>query len=75
MAINWEKYDTEVRNDIAIKRNQIFLHFMQRTFHRQDGLNLREICLLIDVIMQFQTRKKSAEENKKLNREKMPERK
>ena len=42
MAINREKYDTEVQNDDTIKRNQIFFDFMQRTLNRLDGLYLHE---------------------------------
>ena len=33
MSLNWDKYDIEVQNDDAIKRNQIFFDFMQRTFN------------------------------------------
>ena len=57
MALNWDKYYIEVRNDDAIKRNQIFFNLMQRTFNRLDGLYLREICLLIDAITKHQFRK------------------
>ena len=28
MSLNWEKYDIEVRNDDAIKRDQILFDFM-----------------------------------------------
>ena len=28
MALKWDKYDIEVQNDDAIKRNQIFFDFM-----------------------------------------------
>ena len=38
MAVNWDKYDIEVQNDDAIKRNQILFDFMQRTFNCMDGL-------------------------------------
>ena len=70
MALNWEKYDIEVQNDVAIKLNQIFFDFIQRTFNHLYGLYLREICLLIGVIMKYQLRKQSSEETEKLNREK-----
>ena len=46
MALNQEKYDSEVQNDDAIKRNQILFDFIKRTFNRLDGLYLCERCLL-----------------------------
>ena len=70
MALNCDKYDIEVRNNYAIKRNQIFFDFMERTFNRLYGLYLCEWCLLIDAIMIYQLRKESAAEFEKLNREK-----
>ena len=63
MALNWEKYEIEVRNDDAIKRNRIFFYFMQLMFNRLDGLYLREICLLVDTIIKDQLRKQSAAKN------------
>ena len=68
MALNQDKYDIEVRNDDAIRRNQIFFEFVQRTFNPLDGLYLSEICLLIDATMKDQLRKQSAAEIEKLNR-------
>ena len=62
MALNRDTYDIEVQNNDAIKRNQIFFDFMQRTFNRLDGLYLRERFLLIDVIMKDQLRKQNAAE-------------
>ena len=38
MALKRVKYDIEVQNDDAIKRDQIFFYFMQRTFNRLDIL-------------------------------------
>ena len=73
MALNRVKYDFEVRNDDAIKRNQIFFDLMQRTFNRLDGLNLHENFILIDTIKEDQSMKQSAAEIEKLNREKLPE--
>ena len=61
-ALNQGKYDIEVRNDDAIKRNQIFFDFMQQMFNQLDGFYLCEGCLLIDAIMEDQTRKLSAAE-------------
>ena len=69
MALNWYKYDTEVQNDDAIKRNRLLFDLMQRDFNHLDGFYLIEICILIDVIMEDQTRKRSAEEIEKSNRE------
>ena len=69
MALNREKYDIEVRNDDAMKRNQILFYFMQQTFNRLDGLYLHEICLLIDTIIKDQLRKQSAAEIERLNEE------
>ena len=60
MALNWDKYDIEVRNDDTIKCNQIFFDFMQQTSNCLDELYLREICILIDVIMIDQLRVQSA---------------
>ena len=60
MALNRGKYDIDVRNDDAIKRNQISFDLMQRMFNRLDGFYLREIFLLIDAIMEYQMRKRSA---------------
>ena len=48
MALNWDKYNIEVRNDDAIKRNQIFFDFMQQNLKFLDRLYFREGCLLID---------------------------
>ena len=45
MALNWYKYDIEVQNIDAIKRNKIFFDFVQRKFNRLDGLYLHEKCL------------------------------
>ena len=42
MALNRDKYDIEVRNDDAIKRNRILFDFMQGTFKRLDRLYLHE---------------------------------
>ena len=42
MALKRYKYDIEVQNDDAIKRNQIFFDFMQRTFNSLDGLYFHE---------------------------------
>ena len=43
MAVNWDKYDIEVQNDDAIKRNQILFDFMQQTFNCLDVLYIHEI--------------------------------
>ena len=45
MALKRDKYDIEVRNDGAIKRNQTFFDFMQQNFNRLDGLYLHENVL------------------------------
>ena len=42
MALIREKYDIEVRDDDAIKRDQIIFDFMQRTVNRLDGLYMHE---------------------------------
>ena len=70
MALNRYKYNIEVRNDDAIKCNQIFFDFMKQKFNRLDGLYLREVCLLIDTIMKDKLRKQIAAEIEKLDREK-----
>ena len=53
MGLNQDKYAIKVRNDDAIKCNQIFSDFMQWTFNCLDALYLRERCLLIDMIMKI----------------------
>ena len=68
-ALNREKHEIEVQNDDAIKRNQILFAFMQWKFNRLDGLYLHQTYILIDTIMEYQTRKWSAAEIEKLNRE------
>ena len=75
MSLNRDKYDIEVQNGDAIKRNRIFFEFMQRTFNCLDELYLRGRCLLIDAIMKDQLKKQIAEEIEKLNRGKNPIRK
>ena len=40
IALNRDKYEIEVQNDDAIKRNQIFFDFMKPTINRLDGLYL-----------------------------------
>ena len=70
MALNWEKYDTEVRNGDAIKRNRIWFDFMQLLLNCLDGLYLRERFVLVDTIINDQSRKQSAAEIEKLSREK-----
>ena len=59
MALKPDKYDIEVQNDYAIKPNQIFFHFMQQTFNRLDGLYLHGKILLIDTIIENQSRKQT----------------
>ena len=49
--------------------------YVKKMFHCLNGLYLREKCLLIDTIMKYQSRKKSAAEIEKRNREKSPEKK
>ena len=70
MALNLDKYEIEVRNDDAIKRNQRFFDFIQQTVNRLNGLYLRERCFLIYVIMKNLLREKSAADIEKLNRKK-----
>ena len=42
MPLNRYKYDIEVQNDDAIKRNRILFDFVQRTFNYLYGLYLHE---------------------------------
>ena len=70
MALNQDKYDIEVRDIDAIKRNQIFFDSMQRTFSCLYGLYIDEEYLLIDIIKKYQYRKQSATEVERLNRDK-----
>ena len=57
MALNWEKYDIEVRNDVSIKCNRPLFDLMQRTFNQLDGFYLHEICIVIEAITEYQIRK------------------
>ena len=43
MALIREKYDIDVRDDDAIKREQIFFDFIQQTFSFMDRLYIDEI--------------------------------
>ena len=70
MALNRDKYAIEVRDDDAIKRNQTFFDFMQRTFSILDRINMDEKFLLICTIKKDQLRKQSAEEVEKPKRDK-----
>ena len=67
---NRDQYDIEVQSDDAIKRNQIFFDFMQRTFNRLDGLYLLGKYLSVDTIIKEQFGKQSTAEIGNLNREK-----
>ena len=49
-AFKQEKYDVEVQDDDAIKRNRIFFYFMRQTFNRLDGLYMDERFILIYTI-------------------------
>ena len=64
MTLNPYKYDIEIRDDDAIKRNQIFFDFIQQTFNHLDGLYLNDGCVLVDAIIKYQLSKQSAEEIK-----------
>ena len=68
MAFNTDKYGIEVINYDAIKRNWPFFDFTKQTFNWLYGFYLREICILIELTMEDQMRKQSAEEIEKLNR-------
>ena len=62
MALKRGKYYIEVQNDDEIKLNHIFFDFIQQKFNRLDGLYLYEKSLLIDTIIENQSRKQSAAE-------------
>ena len=57
MSLKRDKYDIEVQNYDTIKCNQIFVDFVQRTFNRIDGLYLHEKILLMDTVIENQSRK------------------
>ena len=42
MALKWDKYDIKVQNENAIKRNQIFLNFMQ---NKRSIIWMEYICM------------------------------
>ena len=48
MTLKRDKYNIEVRDDDAIKRNQVFFDFMQQTFKSLDGLYMDERFILMD---------------------------
>ena len=73
MALNWYKYDIDIRNDYAIKLKRILFDFVQRTFNSLDVLYLHEKCLLIDKIIKYQLRKHSEAEIEKSEHRKSPE--
>ena len=68
MALNWDKYDIEVRDDDTIKRNRIFLDFMQQKFSCLNGLYMDETFILIYTIKKCQLRKQISAEVERLNR-------
>ena len=45
MTLNREKYDIEVRDDDAIKRDRLLFDFMKRTFSCLYGLYMDEECI------------------------------
>ena len=67
MALNRDKYDIEVRDDDAIKRNRILFDFMQQTFSCLDGLYMYEKYLYIYTIKIYPLRKQRTEEVERLN--------
>ena len=70
MSLNWDKYDIEVREYDAIKRNQIFFDSMQQTVIYMDGLYMDGEYLLIDIINKYQLRNQISAEVERLNRDK-----
>ena len=50
IALKRYKYDIEVKDDDAIKRNGIFFDFMQQTFNHMYGLYMDENFILIETI-------------------------
>ena len=71
MNINRDKYDIEVRDDDALKRNRILFYFMQRTFNNLDGLYMDETFILMNE--KNQLREQSAAEVERLEIEKRSE--
>ena len=62
MVLNRGKYYIEVKIDDTIKHNQLHFDFMQQMSNLLDGFYLRERCLLIEAIMEYQMRNQSAAE-------------
>ena len=60
MALKRDKYAIEIQKDDAIKRNQIFFDFILRMFNHLNQLYEKEKSLLIDTILKYQSRDKSA---------------
>ena len=75
MTLKMDKYDIEVQNDDAIKSNRILFDFRQQMFNPLDGLYLYEKFLLIDTIIENQSRKQSTAEAEILNRKKVQKQK
>ena len=73
MSLKRDKYDIEVIDDDAKKRNQMFFDLMQQTFNCLDGSYMDETFILINTIKIYQLRKQSTAEIEKLNREKSQE--
>ena len=62
MAHKQDKDAIEIQKDNAIKRNQIFFDFMLRMFNHLNQLYESEKSLLINTILKYQSRNKSAKE-------------
>ena len=67
MNVNQGKYDIEVQNDDAIKRNRVLYDFIQQTFNRLDGLYLHENIPLIDTTTKNKSRNQSVTKVETLN--------
>ena len=63
MAIKRDKDTIEIQGDDAIKRNRLFFDFMLRMFDHLNQLYEMEKSLLIDAILTYHLRKKSAKGN------------
>ena len=70
MDLKQYTYGIEVQDYDAIKRNRILFDFVRWTFNCLDGLYLHEKVLLMDTIIEKQSRKQSVSEVKILNRRK-----
>ena len=61
--LKWDKDAIDIEGEDEVKRNRLFFDFVLRTFDHLNQLYEMEKSLLIDTILKYHLRKKSAKEN------------